>query len=165
MKKYLKRCLLALCIIAVLLGICGCNYEFKSVRFQDFFDYEYDLLTIAQDALALYRTQNQDERVFIWVGSDHGNYGSNSNYETFPVDEKLRKNMMDFSTNDATYHFEYIVIGDTFVTFTGEGIAYAIVYSEDNIRPLGSFKYHADDGVMINKITDHWFEIRVDGWL
>ena len=59
--------------------------------------------------------------------------------------------------------FDYIIVGNTYVSHRKFGTAYSIVYSEDDVRPKGSWKYTKDVNVSIDKIKNCWYEIKANG--
>lgn len=136
----------------------------QSDGFKQFDSHKEQLKAIAELGLELYRTPKQETRVFISFDEDStsGFFSKTDGDEKIVVDERLSHMLVSLYNSDITFYINYIIIGDTYVTFTREGCSFAIMYSEDDIKPKGVWKYKEDD-MQIDKYEDYWYELKAHG--
>lgn len=136
----------------------------QSDSFKEFDSHKEQLKEIAELGLELYRTPKQETRVFISFddNSTWGFFSKTDGDEKIIVDERLSHMLVTLYNSDITFSINYIIIGDTYVTFTREGGSFAIMYSEDNVNPKGIWKYK-DDDMQIDKYDDYWYELKAHG--
>lgn len=132
----------------------------ESVSFKEFDSYKEHLYKIAKLGLKLYRTEESGIRVFFSNGKE--TIGVLENGENIIVDERLSDMLLALKKLDFPCHIDYIIIGDSYVTFTRDGPAYAIMYSEDDVKPKGYWKYN-DENLEVVQIEDCWYELKAKG--
>lgn len=163
----MKRANVVYIMVIIILILSGCNLsnDFESkIYFDEFEVYKDKLEEIANLGLDLYRTENNETRVFIYFSNNNvGGYVSKSDVdEEIEVNKELELMLLSLTKSDIPCQLEYIIIGNTYVTFTREGIAYAIMYSEDSVEPQGVWKYNKED-LQIDKFEEKWYELKAHG--
>jgi len=134
----------------------------ENIYFEEFYEYKDILEEIAYLALDLYRTNSQDEKFFIdFQGDNICGYGDEIEGQ-IEIDIDLIHAIEKLKKSEIPCTLTYLIVGDTYVTFTREGTYFAIMYSEDDVRPTGAWKYNRDD-VEIAKYEECWYELFVSG--
>ena len=153
--RYYKKCVLCLTIVAYLLTINACSYN-TVVTYNEFSQIKGELYNIARLSLQLYRSETEGRIIFVGPNDVLGVISGQQQY--FNVDEELASLLTELYNASLPFKIECIIIGDSFVTFTSEVNPYAIMYSEDDVKPTGAWKYDTDD-LIVKKFDRYWYEL------